>query len=133
MRQDDAVEAPVGAEVEEHELVIGSRLEQRRFDVLVRVGALVVRPLGLRRGVCAKRECHEGGQRDSLHTGLPDAICGTAATLAQPRRDRGKPCAAATDIYPDWRFKGFRYPRALPWPARRRGCPPAPSRGLPRR
>src|SRR6266550_4134940 len=70
MRQDDAVEAPVGAKVEQHELAVGLSLGQCRLNVLVGVRALVVRALRARRGVRAKGECQEGGQREPLHTGL---------------------------------------------------------------
>src|SRR5207244_2309600 len=70
MRQDDAVEAPVGAKVEQHELVVGLSLGQCRLNVLVGVRALVVRALRARRSVRANGECQEGGQREPLHTGL---------------------------------------------------------------
>src|SRR5437762_13806626 len=70
MRQDDAVEAPVGAKVEQHELAVGLSLGQCRLNVLVGVRALVVRALRARRGVRADGECQEGGQREPLHTGL---------------------------------------------------------------
>src|SRR5438132_4682852 len=70
MRQDDAVEAPVGAKVEQHELAVGLSLGQCRLNVLLGVRALVVRALRARRGVRAKGECQEGGQREPLHTGL---------------------------------------------------------------
>src|SRR5207248_3744341 len=70
LRQDDAVEAPVGAEVEQHELAVGLSLGQCRLNVLVGVRALVVRALRARRGVHANGECQEGSQRELLHTGL---------------------------------------------------------------
>src|SRR3989442_4665609 len=70
LRQDDAVEAPVGAKVEQDELAVGLSLGQCRLNVLVGVRALVVRALRARRGVRAKGECQEGGQREPLHTGL---------------------------------------------------------------
>src|SRR5437870_9945606 len=70
MRQDDAVEAPVGAKVEQDELAVGLSLGQCRLNVLVGVRALVVWALRARRGVRAKGECQEGGQREPLHTGL---------------------------------------------------------------
>src|SRR5207302_8224093 len=70
MRQADAVEAPVGAKVEQHELAVGLSLGQCRLNVLVGVRALVVRALRARRGVRANGECQEGGQREVLHAGL---------------------------------------------------------------
>src|SRR6266705_2295116 len=70
MRQDDAVEAPVGAKVEEHELAVGLSLGQCRRNVFVGVRAPVVRALRARRGVRTKGERQEGGQRESLHTCL---------------------------------------------------------------
>src|SRR5947208_14691276 len=70
MRHDDAVEAPVSTEVEEHQLAIGLSLGERRLNVLVGVRALVVRALRARRGVRANGECQEGGQREVLHAGL---------------------------------------------------------------
>src|SRR5438874_5477765 len=70
MRQDDAVEAPVGAKVEQHELAVGLSLGQCRLNVLVGVRALVVRALRARRGVRTNGECQEGGQREVLHAGL---------------------------------------------------------------
>src|SRR6184192_4270726 len=45
MRQDDAVEAPVGAKVEQHELAVGLSLGQRRLNVLVGVRVPVIRAL----------------------------------------------------------------------------------------
>src|SRR5712692_4330382 len=80
MRQDDAVEAPVGAEVEEHELAVGLSLDQRRLNVLVRVRAVVIRALRARRGVRTNGECQEGRQREGFHTCLHGPTCGPTTT-----------------------------------------------------
>src|SRR3989454_10925564 len=132
MRQDDAVEAPVGAEVEETELAVGLSLGQCRLNVLGGVRALVVRALRARRGVRANGECQEGGQGKGPHTCLQIPTCGAAATFtagteswpqASCRRNRYRPSS----------FKGFRYPRAPPSHRRRRECPRESSRGRSRR
>src|SRR2546422_4213606 len=103
MRQDDAVEAPVGAEVEQHELAVGLSLGQRRLNVLVGVRAVVIRALCARRGVRTNGECQEGGQREGLHTGLhgPTGI---------------------SEVYTARALQGFSiYPRIRVLPSRARG------------
>src|SRR5216684_4434689 len=82
MRQDDAVEAPVGAEVEQHELAVGLSLGQRRLNVLVRVRVVVIRALRAHRGVRTSGNGQEGGQREGFHTCLQGPTCGAAATFA---------------------------------------------------
>src|SRR5216117_1942364 len=110
MRQDDAVEAPVGAKVEQHELAVGLSLGQRRLNVLVGVRALVVRPLRARRGVRANGECQEGTQREPLHTGLhgPTGIwevyTARASRVFDIPADSSAPFASARAIgFPVWK------------------------------
>src|SRR5713101_4171672 len=97
MRQNDAVEAPVGAEVEEHELAVGLSLAQCRLNVLVGVSVLVIRALRARGGVRTDGECQEGAQREGLHTSLHGPTCGTAAT-GRGLRLQGFSISASTSL-----------------------------------
>src|SRR5437016_11265108 len=100
MRQDDAVETPVGAEIEEHELAVSPSPGQRRLDVLARVRALVIGALSARGYVRAHRECKERAQREGLHMGLQMIIAAARPPQVVRRglRRQGFSISASTSL-----------------------------------